>query len=755
MPRTKLFTAENMPRDIAAGFSVFLVALPLCLGIALASDAPPVSGLISGIVGGVVVGIASRSHTSVSGPAAGLTTVVAAQIATLGSYEAFLAALVVAGLIQVVAGVARLGFLAEFVPNNVVKGLLAAIGLILILKQIPHVLGHDTDPEGDMAFRQPDRENTFSELVEVVGDLHWGATIVGLSSFVLLMSWKRIGPLEKSKIPSTVFVVLIGLGFNALFNLIGGAWKIGPSHLIQVPDLSGMTGQLWQPPDPAKWLDGAVLFAAFQIAVVASLETLLNLKAVDKLDPKQRSSPANRELVAQGIGNTISGCLGGLPITSVIIRSSVNINSGARTRLSAIVHGLFLLLAVVSVPALLNQIPLASVAAILLVTGIKLADPEMILDLWRSGWRQFAPFLATVVFILFTDLLLGVLLGLVVGFGFILYGNLSRPVRVTAERHVGGHLLRVSLGDQVSFLSRASLARTLNEIVPGEHVLIDARTTHYIDADVLDLIKDFQDITAPARGVRVGLQGFEGRFGLLDETFDVDVSNRDLQSRLTPDEVLRLLQDGNERFCDGRRLPRDLGREVAATAKGQFPLAVVLSCIDSRSPAELVFDVGVGDIFSVRIAGNVAREKVLASMEYACAVAGTKLVVVMGHTQCGAVTAAVTFYQSKKSAAEATGCQHLNVLMDSIQQSIDPAMLPPRHELEEAVNLVARNNVQRVVRSIIEQSTTLARLVREGRIRIVGSLYDVRTGRVEFLEEWVEPGGSSPILADSSTRHPS
>jgi carbonic anhydrase/SulP family sulfate permease len=744
MPRTKLFTAETFPRDLAAGFSVFLVALPLCLGIALASDAPPLSGLIAGIVGGVVVGIASRSHTSVSGPAAGLTTIVAAQIASLGSYEAFMAALVVAGLLQVVAGTARLGFLAEFVPNNVVKGLLAAIGLILILKQIPHVLGHDTDPEGEMSFRQPDRENTFSELVEIIGDLHWGATVVGLSSFALLMFWHRIGPLARSKVPSPVFVVLIGLGLNSLFTLLGGPWQIGPSHLIQIPDMTGSTMSLWRPPNPAKWLDGAVLFAAVQIALVASLETLLNLKAVDKLDPKQRTSPANRELVAQGLGNTLCGCLGGLPITSVIIRSSVNINSGGRTRLAAILHGLFLLLAVVAVPTLLNRIPLASVAAILLATGVKLADPAMILAIWRSGWRQFGPFLATVVFILFTDLLFGVLLGLLVGIAFILYGNLSRPVKITAERHLGGHLVRVSLSDQVSFLGRATLARALNEVVPGEHVLIDARTTHYIDADILDLIKDFQDVTAPARGVRLGLQGFEGRFGLRDEVFDVDTANRDLQSRLSPDDVLRLLKEGNERFCDGRRLPRDLGREVAATAKGQFPLAVVLSCIDSRSPAELVFDLGVGDIFSVRIAGNVAREKVLASMEYACAVAGTKLVVVMGHTQCGAVTAAVTFFQSRKSAAEATGCQHLDVLIDSIQKAIDPADLPPRHEFDEAVNLVARNNVLRVVKSIPEQSRTLADLVRDGRIRIVGVMYDVRTGRVEFLEE--SPAPRSPYV---------
>lgn len=735
MPNTKLFSAETLSRDVSAGFAVFLVALPLCLGIALASDAPPLSGLIAGIVGGIVVGIASLSHTSVSGPAAGLTTLVAAQIALIGSFEAFLAAVVVAGLLQILAGVARLGFLAEFVPNSVIKGLLAAIGLILVLKQIPHVLGHDADPEGDMSFRQPDEENTFSELVEIVGDLHWGATAVGLSSLLLLIYWNRISPLFRSRVPSAVLVVLLGVGFNALFNLVGGHWVIGPSHLIQVPDLGTATARLWRLPDPARWLDSTVLFAAFQIALVASLETLLNLKAVDKLDPLQRTSPADRELIAQGIGNTISGCLGGLPITSVIIRSSVNINSGGRTRLSAIAHGIFLLLAVVAVPTLLNQIPLASVAAILLVTGIKLAAPQLFVEMWRGGSRQFAPFLATVVFILFTDLLSGVLLGLVVGTAFILYGNLTRPVRITAERHVGGSLLRITLGDQVSFLSRASLARTFNRIAPGEHVLIDARTTHYIDADVLDLISDFQLVTAPARGMVVGLQGFEGRFGLRDEVIDVDIANRDLQSRLTPDDVLRLLREGNERFCDGRRLPRDLGREVAATAKGQFPLAVVLSCIDSRSPAELVFDVGVGQVFSVRIAGNVAREKVLASMEYACAVAGTKLVVVMGHTQCGAVTAAVTFYQSRKSAAEVTGCQHLDVLMESIQKSIDPSLLPPHHELADAVDLVARRNVLRVLDSIIEQSTTLAGLVREGRIRIVGSLYDVSTGRVEFLND--------------------
>ena len=666
--------SATLPRDLTAGLVVFLVALPLCLGVALASGAPLFSGVLAGIVGGILVGLLSGSQTSVSGPAAGLTAVVAAQILSLGSFPAFLLAVVLAGLIQIGLGLARAGFIAAFFPSSVIKGLLAAIGVILILKQIPHVLGHDPDPEGDMAFQQPDHENTFSELARMIGDIHPGAAVIGLLSIVVLFVWDKWKPLKNSPVPAPLIVVLLGVGISLLFRQFGGAWVIGPSHLVQVPvadSLAGFFGFL-QLPDFSQWANPAVYIAAVTIAVVASLETLLNLEAVDKLDPQQRTSPPSRELLAQGIGNVTAGLIGGLPITSVIVRSSVNINAGGKTKLAAIIHGVLLLVSVAFLPMWLNLIPLSCLAAILLVTGIKLASPALVKQMWNEGRYQFIPFAATVVAIVLTDLLIGVLIGLAISIGFILNSNMRRPMRRFIEKHLGGDVLHIELANQVSFLNRAALSSVLAEVPRGGHVLLDAQNTDYIDPDVLDLIRDFKEVSGPARGVEVSLVGFRSEYQLDDQIQYVDYSTRDLQDSLTPPQVLHILKDGHERFRTGRRLTRDLGRQVRATAEGQHPLAVVLSCIDSRTPAELIFDLGVGDIFSVRIAGNVTSRKVLASVEYGCAVAGAKLILVMGHTRCGAVTAAVNLIGDVRTAAEATGCQHLDHIVNDIQQSTDP-----------------------------------------------------------------------------------
>ena len=504
---------SDLSRDLTAGLVVFLVALPLCLGVALASNAPLLSGVLAGIVGGILVGILSGSHTSVSGPAAGLTAVVAAQIASLGSFEAFLLAVVIAGLIQIALGLARAGFLAAFFPSSVIKGLLAAIGVILILKQIPHVLGHDPDPEGDMAFLQPDDENTFSELGRLLGDIQPGAAVIGLVSIALLVVWDRWRSLKRSNIPAPLVVVLLGVGISLVFRRLGGRWVIEPSHLVQVPvadSLAGFFGLL-PTPDFSQWSNPAVYIAAVTIAAVASLETLLNLEAVDKLDPQRRTSTPSRELMAQGIGNVVAGLIGGLPITSVIVRSSVNINAGGRTKLATIVHGVLLLVSVVFLPAWLNLIPLSCLAAILLVTGVKLASPALVRRMWDEGRYQFVPFALTVVAIVLTDLLIGVLIGLAVSIGFILRSNVRRPLRRIVEKHLGGEVVHIELANQVSFLNRAALARVLDEVPRGGHVLLDAQNTDYIDPDVLDLIRDFKEQTAPARGVEVSLLGFRRR----------------------------------------------------------------------------------------------------------------------------------------------------------------------------------------------------------------------------------------------------
>jgi carbonic anhydrase/SulP family sulfate permease len=728
-----------VPRDLAAGLVVFLVALPLCLGVALASNAPLFSGVVAGIIGGIVVGMLSGSRSSVSGPAAGLTAVVAAQIVSLGSFETFLMALVIAGTIQIGLGIVRAGALAGFFPTSVIKGLLAAIGVILILKQIPHVFGHDPDPEGDMAFLQADHESSFTELARLLGDIHAGATVIGLASIALLVLWDRWKPLKKSGIPAPLVVVLMGVGASLLFQRLGGRWIIGTSHLVQVPMAESLTGYLrfLQHPDFSQWANPAVYMAALTIAAVASLETLLNLEAVDKIDPQQRVSPPSRELLAQGVGNILSGLVGGLPVTSVIVRSSVNLNAGGRSKLSTVFHGTLLLVSVLFLGSWLNRIPLSCLAAILLVTGIKLASPALVKQMWSQGRYQFIPFALTVVSIVMTDLLIGVLIGLAMSITFILNSNVRRPIRRVIEKHLGGEVVHIELASQVSFFNRAALIRAFDEVPAGGHLLLDAHNTDYIDPDVLHLIRDFKEETAPARGVEVSLLGFRAKYQLEDQTQYVDHSTREIQSTLTPDQVLEILKEGHERFRTGRRLTRNLGRQVNATANGQHPLAVVLSCVDSRSPAELIFDLGVGDIFSVRIAGNITSRKVLGSLEYCCAVAGAKLILVMGHTRCGAVTAAVDHVCANRTAA-GEDSEYIGLIVQDILESFDSRPSGSLDALSEDDRLlfiddVARRNVERVTRAITDESPMLDTLVRDGRIAIVGAMYDVSTGGIEFL----------------------
>lgn len=742
MQQSRTLSLSTVPYDLTAGMVVFLVALPLCLGVALASNAPLFAGVVAGIIGGVLVGMISGSQTSVAGPAAGLTAIVAAQLVALGSFQTFLLAVVIAGLIQILLGAVRAGFIAAFFPTSVIKGLLAAIGIIIILKQFPHLVGHDADPEGEMSFLQPDHENTFSEFAALLSDIHLGAAIIGLASVALLVLWDNVTVLKKSIVPAPLLVVLLGVGLTVFFRHVGGRLLIEEKHLVQVPVADNLVGFLsfLQWPDFSQWRNPAVYMAGLTIALVASLETLLNLEAVDKIDPRRRFSPPSRELVAQGIGNVAAGLLGGIPVTSVIVRSSVNINAGGRTKLSTIVHGLLLLVCVLFLPRWLNLIPLSCLAAILMVTGIKLASPALVKQMWAQGRYQFFPFIATVVAIVLTDLMIGVGIGLAVSVSFILNSNLRHPIRRVVEKHLGGDVLHLLLANQVSFLNRAALSKAMDTVPRGGHVLLDAQNTDYIDPDVLDMIRDFIDKTAPARGVEVSLLGFRHKYHLNDQIQFVDHSTRGLQDALTPLQVLQILNDGHERFRTGQRLTRDLHRQVNATAQSQHPLAVVLSCIDSRTPAELIFDLGVGDIFSVRVAGNVPSRKVLGSIEYGCAVAGAKLVLVMGHTRCGAVTTAVNLACSTEPVAEVTGCQHIEHILREIQESIDPNACRrmeqlPQEAQDTFVDAVSAGNVLRTVDLLMQQSQTLNDLVTEGRIVIVGAMYDVSTGDITLLSK--------------------
>jgi len=735
--------SATLPKDLLGGLVVFLVALPLCLGIALASGAPPIAGLISGIVGGIVVGILSQSHTSVSGPAAGLTAVVATQITQLGSFEAFLVAVIIGGAIQILLGIFRAGFISAFFPLSVIKGLLAAIGIIIVLKQIPHLVGYDADPMGEKSFLQPDGQNTFSELIASFYSMQHGALIVGIISLVILVGWDKIKVLKNSIIPSALVVVIVSILVNKLFIALGSPLIIDSTHLVAVPLSNGpadFAREALIRPDWSILSNPAVYMAAITIAIVASLETLLNIEAVDKIDPKQQVTPPNRELVAQGVGNMIAGFIGGLPMTSVIVRSSANIAAKAETKVSAIWHGILLLVCVITIPGLLNQIPLSALAAILLMIGLKLASPKLMKQMWNEGKLQFLPFIITILAIVFTDLLTGVLIGLAVSIGFILHNNARRPLRKILERHVNEDVLHIVLANQVSFLSRASLENALRSVPRGGHILLDAENTDSIDPDVLDLITDFRDTTAKALGVQLSFKGFKDRYPQLQDCIQfADFSSREVQKELSPDQVLTILKEGNQRFLKGTTFSRDHHRVKDATAVGQFPMAAVLGCIDSRAPAEVVFDLGLGDIFSARVAGNIATEELLGSLEYACAVVGSKLIVVMGHTSCGAVNAAVDLLAAAKRASQATPCANLDNLVIEVQKSIDPNSIKGIAEWSPAEktvfsNEISRKNVLRTIDVLRERSTTLDKLVAEGKIAIVGCLYDVTTGEVSFFQ---------------------
>ncbi|MEC7520297.1 MAG: SulP family inorganic anion transporter [Myxococcota bacterium] len=499
----------NLKHDLPASVVVFLVALPLCLGIAVASGAPPLAGLITGIVGGIVVAWASGSHLAVSGPAAGLTAIVLAAIDTLG-YQGFLLAVVISGAMQFGFGVLRAGVFAYYFPSSVIKGMLAAIGIILIMKQLPHAVGLDTASfEGDLTLLRDGQMGPIEALTFSFTHMHFGAALITLIGLVVLVAWAQIGFLKKLKwLPGPLVAVGLGIGLNALF---GGALPdmfLAGEHLVSLP--SGGFDALFAEmsfPDFGRIGETDVWVVAFTLAAVASIETLLCIEAIDKLDPYKRSTPTNRELSAQGIGNIIAGLIGGLPMTAVIVRGSANIHSGARTRVSAFAHGILLLLGLLLLSGVLNMIPLAALAAVLLFVGFKLANPTLFMAMFRQSVEQWAPFVITVVAILFTDLLKGVGIGMLVAMFFILRANLKTPYFIhhrEVHEQTGRNHIRIELSENVSFLNKASVNRVLHELPTGSSVEIDARHSQYIHPDVLELIHEFQ-ATAHTRKIEVDL----------------------------------------------------------------------------------------------------------------------------------------------------------------------------------------------------------------------------------------------------------
>lgn len=519
----------NIKENFPSGLVVFLVALPLCLGIALASGAPPLSGVIAGIVGGLVIGSISNSNISVSGPAAGLTAIIITAIGDIGSFELFLCAGIVAGLIQLALGFMRAGSISNYFPNNVIEGMLAAIGIIIILKQIPHALGYDEDYEGnEVLFTNGINWNYFSDLM---GAVNLGAIIITVVSLAILLAWDKIPALKKLKmLPGALIAVVTGILLNEIFKMSGSSLALGLDHLVSLPVTNSLDDLaiLVTLPDFAGFSNYKVWVSGATIAVVASVETLLCIEASDRLDTHRRITDTNLELKAQGIGNMISSFIGGLPMTSVVVRSSANATAGATTKASTIIHGALLLVCVLTIPFILNMIPYATLAAVLLMVGYKLAKPATFMHFWSLGKFQFIPFLATVVAVVATDLLKGVGIGLAISILFILQGNMKRAYFLSKKTLKGADGITIKLAEEVSFLNKAAIKKTLKNIEPNSHVIIDAKTTSYIATDVLEMIQDFANIRAKEEDITVELLGFKTSYLNYesDEDSHIEITHR-------------------------------------------------------------------------------------------------------------------------------------------------------------------------------------------------------------------------------------
>ncbi|NJN50084.1 MAG: SulP family inorganic anion transporter [Polaribacter sp.] len=495
--------------DLPASIVVFFVALPLCLGIALASGAPLFSGLISGIIGGIIVGGLSGSNIGVSGPAAGLAAIVLTAIGSLGGYENFLVAVVLGGIIQLIFGFLKAGVIAYYFPSSVIKGMLTGIGIIIFLKQIPHFFGYDVDYQGDIDFVQADGENTFSELLNIFNNISIGATIIGVIGLFILLLWSNVLS-KKGKIFNLIqgplVAVIVGILYF-VFTQNNSQIGISKEHLVNVPvpeNIDMFIGQFSFPnfsviTSPEVWI------IAFTIALVASLETLLCVEATDKLDPHKNVTPTNRELLAQGTGNIVSGLIGGLPITQVIVRSSANIQSGGRTKMSAIIHGFFLLISIILIPKLLNKIPLSVLAAILLIVGYKLANPSLFVKIYKTGWKQFLPFIITVLGIVFTDLLKGIALGLTVGIIIILIKSFQNSHFLHIEdKSTSNHKIKMTFAEEVTFFNKGAILKELDALPENTLLELDVSKNIYLDHDIIEILEDFKT-KAEERNINIKL----------------------------------------------------------------------------------------------------------------------------------------------------------------------------------------------------------------------------------------------------------
>lgn len=726
--RIRIYTKRYFKFDFVAAIVVFLVAIPLCLGIALASGAPLFSGILSGIIGGIIVGSLSSSQVSVSGPAAGMAAVVVAAIAHLGDFNSFLVALILAGVLQALVGTFKAGFVADYVPSNVVQGLLCAIGILLIIKQLPLAFTLSADfNELKTHLLETTEEITLSPLLALYYHLNTGAILITIVSLSTLVYFDKTKNKILKEIPAPIIVVIMGVLLNEMFLWTGSGLAQDSPQLVNIPETNGVYEllQKMEYPNWSAWSNPQIYVYAFILSIVASLETLLNVKAGEKLDKKRRNPSSNRELVAQGVGNIAAGLIGGIPITSVIVRTSINIQAGSRSKMSTILHGIFILFAVMLIPSTLNKIPLSCLASILIYTGYKLNKPSIYQSIRAQGNDRFIPFIATVFGIIVFNLLTGILIGLVVSVFFILNSYSQARINILKEIHPTGIINRLILPQQMTFLNKGALIAELDSLPKESHLIIDASDTQYIDKEVLELLKEFKEEQAPNKKIAINLTGFKDHYKIHNYIDFISVTTYSVQSNLTPAQVLNILYEGNQRFLSDISIHRSNKLGIKLTAKAQHPIAIVLGCIDSRVPVETIFDVSFGDIFCVRVAGNVVNNDVLASIEYACHVVGAKLIIVLGHTRCGAIL----------SACDGVKKGHITELLHKIKPAID-AEKKITHDCHSKndtfVKHVTKLNVANAMQNIYKQSSILQEMIENNEISMVGAIYDVQSGKVRY-----------------------
>lgn len=721
-------SVKHIKYDLPAGLAVFFVAVPLCLGIAHASGAPLISGLITGLLGGVITGLVSNSQLSVSGPAAGLTAIAIAGIAKLGTFEAFLLATVIAGVIQIILGSVRAGIIANYIPGTVIKGMLSAIGLILIIKQFPHMIGYDIEEMGVEEFAVTTQDinelykegkaaevNTFTILLNSLTNLNRGVLLIGMVSLVFLILWDKFFQKRFKSIPGSLLVVLIGISINYIFEHMLFTYPLAQDHFVNIPKLDSITAfiRVSHFPDWSALSNYAVYSTAFTIAIVASIETLLSTEAVDKLDPQKRKTPANRELVAQGIGNTLAGLLGGLPMTAVIVRGSVNVSAGAHTKLSTIFHGLLILVAVVFFASLMNLIPLASLAAVLIYTGYKLLAPQQLIEQYKKGWGQLIPFVITVLAIVLSDLLIGVSIGIVISLIFIVGEDYRGTVLTVKDQ---GKRKRIVLGENITFLHKPKLAKILAEI-PNDSILeIDGSRNFYIDKDIIELITDFK-LTAPQKNIELIIGGIK------------QMQNEDLQESMRQ-SYERLFVNNEKWIADRTKEDPEYFNKLA---KGQTPQYLFIGCSDSRVPANEITGTDAGEMFVHRnIANMVVNTDVnmLSVVQYSVEVLNVKHIIVCGHYGCGGIR-------------EAMG-NRSNGLIDKWLRNIKDVIrlhkdeLDHIHDDDQRYRRLVELNVEEQVINLMKTSFIQKNKAQYGFPEIHGWVYDISNGKIQDLKVDIE-----------------